>query len=125
MWMVQLMMVFAMQEERETKVFYNEYNEPCGAKLNDDTTFSMENRLAKVGARIDHLNSGACQFYKRSKETWSVRLRAFSARYDSQRQKMEGVASKSGAAWCELKTGMKAAWQDLHSAWDKASHKFH
>jgi len=80
---------------------------------------TMEERLAKVGAKIDNLIAKACGVRDELKEKVS-----------ELKEKEEAARKKGEEAFDEFKLGLDSAWDDLNEAWqdvkggsERAAHK--
>lgn len=85
---------------------------------------SAEERLDELKTRMERLEAKAKAEGGEAREMWE----RFKEKYDDEmaeaRRKIEEGAEKSDSAWEELKTGLKAAGDDVEAAVDRAAEEF-
>lgn len=89
---------------------------------------TMEDRLAELGARMDHL----LEKLEAQKIEMQLKAEEFKVKSAEAKVKLNQLKSSTGQAWAEMKIGMeealndvKKAFEHLHDASDRARTKFH
>lgn len=81
----------------------------------------MEDRLRRLGARIDALLSEA---EVRAREEYSRYSESLKPKLKKAQEELDRLKAAGDEAWTELRPGLEHAWTDVKDALEKAAERF-